>query len=61
MSSCIELEGKYYRTAQVWFWVPCIENSLTMKVCLCSVWIFSIEWMTGDDPNIAFEHKEESL
>ena len=40
MSSCIELEGVYYRTAQAWFWVICIENSITMKVYLCSVWIF---------------------
>ena len=61
MPSCIELEGVYYRTAQAWICVPCIENSTTMKVCLCSVWIFSIEQMTWDDHNTAFEHKEESL
>ena len=36
----LELEGVYYRTAQVWFWVPCTESSMTMKGCLCSVWIF---------------------
>ena len=47
MSSCIELEGVYYRTAQAWFWVICIENSITMKVYLCSVWIFFLlnKWL----------------
>ena len=40
MSSCIELEGVYYPTAQAWFRVLCIESSIKMKVCLCCVWIF---------------------
>ena len=46
MSSCIELEGVYYRTAQAWFWVLCTENSITMKIYLCSAWFFLLnKWL----------------
>ena len=42
MSSCFDSEGVYYHDywiTQAWFWVPCIESFITMKVYSCSVWI----------------------
>ena len=47
MSSCIDLESVYYRTAQAWFWVPCIESWRSVFVVCES----SFEWMTWDDHN----------
>ena len=32
--------GSILSTAHTWFWVPCIESSITMEVWHCSVWIF---------------------
>ena len=39
MSSCCDSEGVYHKITQAWFWVPCIESFITMKVYPCSVWI----------------------
>ena len=42
MSSCFDSEGVYYNDywiTQAWFWVPCIESFITMKVYPCGVWI----------------------
>ena len=52
--------GSILSTTHAWFWVPCIESSITMKGCHYSMWIFF--WvMIWDNHNNAPKHEEESL
>ena len=60
MSSCFDSEEVYYNDCwitQAWFWVPCIESFITMKVYPCS----GVNLLLSDDHYNTFKHKEWSL